>query len=385
MQSQSTNLSVEKFSHIFPHMENILQFGAYCYTVESKELQWSKGMYDILGAKQASETHANLFYKYIHKEDAEYVLTEIENSLINKQPYRLEFSITNELGIFKRIYAENFIKFNDHGDVIEYCGIIKDITENYRFKKALEQKIDQLDKSNNNLQEFVYVASHDLQEPLRKISTFSERLDTKYSEALNEDGKSYIKRIINSASNMQTLLEDLLDFSKLTFDEKKYQKLNLQHCINSVLNDLELKIEETKTTVNCAETPDIEAYTSQMRQLFANLINNSIKFRKEHEAPVIKIACNNVDHDEYPNLPLIKHKKYIKIIVEDNGIGFDQEFSERIFKIFQRLHGKAEYKGSGIGLAICKKIVDNHHGFIFATGKLTIGSSFTIILPETQS
>ncbi len=382
---QSNNLSVEKFSHIFPHMENILQFGAYCYNVETKDVQWSKGMYDILGTKYDPENTSDLFYKYIHKDEVDFVKSEIENSLTHKEPYRVEFSITNELGIFRRIYAENFIKFNDKGDVIEYCGIIKDVTENYRFKKALEQKIEQLDKSNNNLQEFVYVASHDLQEPLRKISTFTERLDSKYSESLNEDGKAYIKRITNSASNMQTLLEDLLDFSKLTFDEKKYQQLNLQSCIDSVLTDLELKIEESKTSVNCSETAEIEAYSSQIRQLFTNLINNSIKFRKEHEAPVIKIACNNINHNEYPDLPLIRNKKYIKIIVEDNGIGFDEEFSERIFKIFQRLHGKAEYKGSGIGLAICKKIVDNHHGFIFANSRVNVGSSFTIILPETQS
>jgi light-regulated signal transduction histidine kinase (bacteriophytochrome) len=343
-------------------------------------------MYHILGIKSPPQRAINsLFHKYIHKEDSEYVITEIRKSMELKQPYRLEFSITNELGIFKRIYAENFIKFNDHGDIIEYCGIVKDVTENYRFKKALEQKIEQLDKSNNNLQEFVYVASHDLQEPLRKISTFTERLESKYNQSLDDDGRSYVKRILASTASMQVLLEDLLDFSKLSFAEKKYEPLNLQNCINSVIADLELKIEESQTIIDCFKAPEIEAYPSQIRQLFSNLINNSIKFRKEHEAPMIKIACDNINHNDYPDLPLVQGKVYIKINVEDNGIGFDEEFSERIFKIFQRLHGKAEYKGSGIGLAICKKIVDNHHGFIFANGKPNVGSNFTIILPQTQS
>lgn len=383
---QANTPSVEKFSHIFPYMENILQFGTYCYTLASKEVQWSNGMYHILGIKYTPEIPlTSLFHKYIHREDAERVIQEIRQSLEMKQPYRIEFSITNEQGVFKRIYAENFIKFNDEGDMLEYCGIIKDVTENYRFKKALEQKIAQLDKSNNNLQEFVYVASHDLQEPLRKISTFTERIDSKYKEVLDEEGRSYLKRIMASTGNMQTLLEDLLDFSKLSFSEKKFEKVNLQQCINGVINDLELKIEESKTTINCSTIPDIEAYPSQIRQLFSNLINNSIKFKKEHEPPVISIACDNIDHDEFPNLPLVEGRKYVKIRVEDNGIGFDEEFSERIFKIFQRLHGKAEYKGSGIGLAICKKIVDNHHGFIFATSKPNEGSNFTIILPQTQS
>ena len=165
-------------------------------------------MYQILGIKSPPLTPAtSIFHKYIHKEDSDYVLAEIRKSIELKQPYRLEFSITNELGIFKRVYAENFIKFNDQGDIIEYCGIIKDITENYRFKKALEQKIEQLDKSNNNLQEFVYVASHDLQEPLRKISTFTERLESKHKESLDEDGRSYLKRILSSTAVSYTHLD----------------------------------------------------------------------------------------------------------------------------------------------------------------------------------
>lgn len=378
--------SVEKFAHIFPYMENILQFGTYCYTFATKELTWSNGMFQILGIKSPMATPAvSLFLKYIHREDTLQVVNEVRESFEQKQPYRLEFSITNEQGIFKRIYAENFIKFNDQGDVLEYCGIVKDITENYRFKKALEQKIEQLDKSNSSLQEFVYVASHDLQEPLRKISTFTERIDAKYKEALGEDGRSYLKRVLASTGNMQTLLEDLLDFSKLSFGEKKFEKVNLQQCINGVISDLELKIEESKTVVNCGESPDIEAFPSQIRQLFSNLINNSIKFKKEQEAPVITIACDSVNHKDYPQFPLLENKDYVRITVEDNGIGFDEEFSERIFKIFQRLHGKAEYKGSGIGLAICKKIVDNHHGFIFANSRLNEGSNFTILLPQTQS
>lgn len=377
---------VDKFTHIFQHMENILQFGAYCYTFSTRELTWSAGMYHILGIKSPLQAPGvGLFLKYIHKEDVAEVLSEVRRSYYDKQPYRLEFSITNAQGVFKRIYAENFIKFDDQGEVIEYCGIVKDITENFRFKKALEQKIEQLDKSNRNLQEFVYVASHDLQEPLRKISTFTERIDSKFRDSLNEEGQSYLRRVLTSASNMQVLLEDLLDFSKLSFSEKKFEKINLQQCINGVVSDLELKIEESQTTVQCDDAPDIEAFPSQIRQLFSNLINNSIKFRKEHEAPVIRISCAPVTTRDYPQLPLAENKNYVRIIVEDNGIGFDESFSERIFKIFQRLHGKSEYKGSGIGLAICKKIVDNHHGFIFANSRPEVGSNFTIILPETQS
>ena len=383
---KNTSFDVEKFGEFFPHIEDILQFGVYTYASNGSEITWSDGVYDLLGIERNSiSSNIENFYKFVHEEDAERLRSSVRESIASRQPYKIEFSITDGHGHFKRVYAENYMKFDSNGELVEYTGLLKNVTEKYLNKKSLELKIEQLDKSNNNLQEFVYVASHDLQEPLRKISTFSERLQDKYGHELNEEGRLYVNRILASCQGMQTLLEDLLDFSRLSFVNKTFEKVCMQDLITDVLNDLEMKIDESKAQVLCKDLPEIEVYPSQIRQLFNNLIGNSIKFRKPSEQLVINVDCHEYNFKDYPQLPLEKNMKYVKIQVKDNGIGFDQEFSQRIFMIFQRLHGKVEYQGSGIGLAICKKIVENHNGFIFADGTPGGGASFTILLPETQT
>lgn len=376
----------EKFGEIFPHMENILHCGIFSHDLKTNESFWSTGMFTILGIVPHSvESTPENFSKFVVPEDRDMVIEAGRKFRETLIPYQVEFSIIDGKGLQKRIYSENYVNAGPDGEILEYNGVIKDITESFYYKKALEQKVLQLDKSNHNLQEFVYVASHDLQEPLRKISTFTERLGSKFENMLGQEGNMYVKRILNSTNNMQVLLQDLLNFSRLSFNDRQFEQISIKETIENVLADLEIKIEETKTIVSCDNLPDIEGFPSQIKQLFNNLITNAIKFKKNHEPPVIKIACDDVNHDDYPQLPLVKNTKYVKILVEDNGIGFEQEFSERIFMIFQRLNGKAEYAGSGIGLSICKKIVDNHHGFIFANGVLDKGATFTILLPQKQS
>lgn len=376
--------NAEKFGEIFPHMENILHCGLYIHNAETGETHWSKGMYSILGLEPYSinSTFDN-FSKYILPEDKERVIALVKKSREARTAYQTEFSILNAKGIYKRIYAESRADIEDKKN--EYEGIIKDITESYFYKKALEQKVLQLDKSNQNLQEFVYIASHDLQEPLRKISTFVGRLNSKFENVLGQEGNMYVSRILRSTHNMQILLEDLLSFSRLSFSDKQFEAVFLKECLDGAINDLEIKIEETKTVITSGPLPEIEGYKTQLKQLFNNLINNAIKFRKPQEIPVIRISCSEADPASYNDLPLQKDSTYVRIIIEDNGIGFEQEFSERIFMIFQRLNGKAEYAGSGIGLSICKKIIDNHHGFIFANGVPGKGATFTILLPQKQS
>lgn len=376
----------ENFGEIFPHMENILHCGWYIYTYKTKVTHWSKGVYRILGLEPYSvESSCDNLFRFIHPEYLELVSTAMKRSKEAGKPYQLEFSITDANGLHKRIYAENYISLDENKEAREYSSVIKDITESYYYKKALEQKIAQLDKSNRNLQDFVYIASHDLQEPLRKISTFTDQLGSKFENLSLQEKDMYIRRILNSTRNMQTLLEDLLSFSRLSFNEKKFEKVAIKECIEAVLSDLEIKMEESGATVSCSNIPEIEAYPSQIKQLFSNLIGNALKFRKAGEPPVITVNCSTVTHEEYDQLPLAKDCKYLRMVVEDNGIGFEPEFSERIFMIFQRLNGKTEYSGSGVGLAICKRIVENHHGFIFATGHPDKGAAFTILLPYQQS
>lgn len=383
---EDEDFDVPKFVEFFPHMENILHFGTYYTDVKSNTVKWSPGFYKILGVEPGDiASEVKNFMDFVHPDDIEMVKQARLDSIERNKPYHIEFNIIDAKGKLKRVFAENYMKFDMEGNLVEYNGLLKDITEKYENRRMLEYQIAQLDKSNHNLQEFVYVASHDLQEPLRKISTFSDRLQTKYADVLDEEGTRYVNRIAASCRSMQTLLEDLLDFSRLSFTDKMFEEVCVRDIMNQVINDLEMKIEESEAQVVCSEMPLIEAYSSQLRQLFTNLIHNSIKFRKANEPVLIRIDCAKVFHYDYPALDMRKDKEYVRIEIEDNGIGFDQEFSEKIFQIFQRLHGKVEYSGSGIGLSICKKIVENHNGFIFAEGVLNQGAKFTILLPQNQA
>lgn len=377
---------VEKFEEFFPYMEEVFKFGSYFVNLEKNEVKWSLGMYKILAVEPGKLTsNPESFYQFIVPEDRALCIEKIKYSIENREPYEMEFSLIDALGNFKRLSAKNFLKFNAANKLISYNGLIKDITEKFMRQQELEAQIKLLDKSNQNLQEFVYVASHDLQEPLRKIAVFSDRLQSKFGPVLGTEGQNYLQRIINSGKGMQVLLEDLIDFSRLSFVEKIYTRTSLTAIVEDALHDLEMKIEESGATVAFSELPTLEVYPSQLKQLVMNLILNSIKFRKKDQPLRIEIKGKSVTYEDFPALSLQENIPYVQLDFSDNGIGFDQAFAERIFLVFQRLHGKVEYSGSGIGLSICKKIVENHNGFIFAQGESQIGATFTVLLPQNHS
>lgn len=280
------------------------------------------------------------------------------------------------------------VKTADAGDVLLFTAEKTD-TVNEELEKAhqdIEDKmtaqLEELNRSNQELEEFAYVASHDLQEPLRKISTFSGRIQSKYGDLLQNEGKMYLDRILVATEDMRTLIDNLLDFSRVIRADHTVSNVDLGAVVQDVVRDLELVIEETNTTITQGTLPKITGVSVQMKQLFTNIINNAIKFRKKDTPVHIDIQQTPVRPEELTKWNLAPEKQYFKITVTDNGIGFEEEYAERIFKIFQRLHGKAEYPGSGIGLAICKKIVDYHQGRIFAENILGQGARFTIVLPE---
>ena len=258
------------------------------------------------------------------------------------------------------------------------------VLEKEKFQKILENKVRELDRSNKELEEFAYIASHDLQEPLRKITSFSERLKEKLPSNLEPDVQLYLNRMLAATDNMRTLIDNLLEFSRTSRISEPFVGTDLNNIISEVRADLELKIEETSTKIESDTLPVIDAIPMQMRQLFTNLFTNAIKFKGEGATPEIQIKASVLSDEEKDSSHLRQNTNYYKIIVKDYGIGFDQEFSMKIFQIFQRLHGKAEYPGSGIGLAICKKIVENHSGRIFAQSEPGKGAEFIIILPESQ-
>ena len=231
------------------------------------------------------------------------------------------------------------------------------------------------------MEEFAYVASHDLQEPLRKIITFSDRLQAKYGEILGTEGKAYLSRMTVATENMRILIDNLLELSRITRNNDAFTLTDLNIIMEDARYELELKIEETAAVIEQRTLPAIVCNGTQIKQLFVNLLSNSLKFRKPNSRTFIRIDSETVTHAEKIQVGLSPILEYYKISIADNGIGFDKEYAERIFQIFQRLHGKSEYPGSGIGLAICKKIVDQHNGIISVDSRPDNGSVFTVFLP----
>ncbi len=261
--------------------------------------------------------------------------------------------------------------------------LLKDVTEIAHKQREIELRMQQLDRSNQELESFAYVASHDLQEPLRKIKSFGDRLSMKYRSLLGEEGQMYITRMGEAVKRMERLLDDLLLFSRTTRREMHFEPTDLQQTLTDVLHDLDTDRVQAQIVVP-DNLPVIEASPSQMQQLFQNILNNALKFAKANQPPVIRITCQHITGLSLSSPALLPDRAYCVIEFSDDGIGFEQENAERIFTIFQRLHGRSEYSGSGIGLAICKKIVDNYGGLISARGETGIGAVFTIILPFKQ-
>lgn len=249
-----------------------------------------------------------------------------------------------------------------------------EINERKNAQEALATYARELERSNQELQSFAYVASHDLQEPLRKIKAFSDRLLSLYDSDIDERGLDYLARMQNAADRMQQLIMDLLAYSRVTTQAKPFTAVDLHETVTAVLTDLEMIVEESGAEVYVGDLPRIEADATQMRQLFQNLISNAIKFRQMGVWPVIHID-SVIDSDA----------GIVQIAVRDNGIGFEEKYLDRIFSVFQRLHGRHEYEGTGVGLAICRKIVDRHQGTITAKSELGKGATFLIRLPLRQS
>ncbi|WP_207512984.1 hybrid sensor histidine kinase/response regulator [Longitalea luteola] len=257
-----------------------------------------------------------------------------------------------------------------------------DVAEQRKYARKLEDMNRELIKINEELTSFAYVSSHDLQEPLRKIQMFSKRILEKEINSLSEEGKNFFLRMDNAANRMQLLINDLLTYSRTNTSQKQFQKTSLNDLIMDVKQELYERIMATDTIIECEPLPELEIIPFQFKQLFTNLLANSIKFAKPGERPHISITSSLVDGSQINYPTADKEKRYWHIAFADRGTGFDPQFNEQIFGLFQRLHGRKEYEGTGIGLAIAKKVVENHNGIITAEGKENAGATIHIYLPE---
>lgn len=268
---------------------------------------------------------------------------------------------------------------DEAGAPVRIMGIVRDITEQKEAKEALERHAHDLARSNEELEQFAYVASHDLQEPLRKIRAFGALLAEEKQESLDEEGRQYIDFMTDAAARMQTLVSDLLALSRVTTAAQPFEDLALDAVFDTVLSDLSVTLQEADGRVDVAAAPTVEADRTQMEQLFRNLIGNALKFRKPGVPP--RVTVRMADEAEPLNaVPGPAHT----IVVSDNGIGFEPAQGAKLFQPFKRLHARQHYEGAGIGLAICEKIVLRHHGRITASATPGEGATFTVTLPRRQ-
>ncbi|HVF87129.1 MAG TPA: PAS domain S-box protein [Pyrinomonadaceae bacterium] len=258
-----------------------------------------------------------------------------------------------------------------------------DVTERRIAEEKLKDFSVKLQQSNRELQDFASVASHDLQEPLRKVQAFGDRLKTKCGAALGDEGRDYIERMQSAARRMQNLINDLLTFSRVATKAQPFVRVDLAEVARGVLSDLEVRVEETGARVEVGEMMHIDADPLQMRQLLQNLLGNALKFRRLEEPPVVSVHCQPASHptDEHSHAASAPGSELCQIVVSDNGIGFDEKYLDRIFTVFQRLHGRHEYEGTGVGLAVCRRIAERHGGSITARSAPGEGATFLVTLP----
>lgn len=380
--------SLTDYKDMMQKNEIFLKYGTWESDPSGENISWTDGMYAIFGYgdddRASLRVNADLYRKHMNRDEDRRNPAEVAKFLVNKHEYHIEFQIRDKNGIHKILSTYAKIIRDAHDKIERIIGTTRDVTEIREKERMLEDKIGQLNRSNKELEEFAYIASHDLQEPLRKISTFIQRLQNKLSDVMDDDSKLFISRIQGSADNMRNLIDNLLEFSRISRSSHPFEKTDLSAIVATVISEMELSIEESQAILEVDTLPVIDAIPSQMLQVFHNLFNNAIKFRRKDVAPVISVKMGEVTHEEKQQQQLAVSKEYYKIIVADNGIGFDEAYSEKIFQLFQRLHGKYEYPGTGIGLSICKKIVTSHGGQLYATSTPGEGSSFFIILPKSS-
>jgi len=380
---KKTNDELKFLNHSFNNAEKIAGFGHWKYNLETKKYTFSDNYYRLMGVEpQEFQSNLQNAMNFVHPEDAERVLQVHQQSIIDKQPTSLLLRYILKTGEIRHIMSVGSFTENSLGQVVK-VGVNYDITEQYTKTLELEDSNKHLKAINSELESFNNIVSHDLQEPLRKIQMFISRLREKEAATLSDQGNEYFSKINQAANRMQALMIDLVNYTRTIKGDKVFVKTNLNKILEQVQSDLSQNIEETRTEIVMKNLPTIQAIPFQLEQLFINLISNSIKYCSEDKNPKISIFTEKITIKDDDAEFLISDNKYHKIVVSDNGIGFKQEYAERIFMLFQRLETDTKYSGTGIGLAICKKIIENHNGFIKAESKPGQGTKFKIYLPKS--
>lgn len=364
---------------IFEHTEQIADISNWCW---DNRITYSKNQYRLLGCEPDEfEPTIENFITYVHPDDRQIVMDWNQEALSGSVTSSIYFHVTRKDGALRYFKSIGKAITDNYGKTF-VIGVNADVTEQYRKEKMIEEKIADLEKSNKELFAFNHIASHDLQEPLRKVHIFISRIREKDFEAFPENIKEYFSGIERAVARMQRFIEDLLLYSRTSNVEKIFELTDLNTVLENCKQELSQQIEEKKAIIKSTSgLPTITVIPFQIHELFNNIISNSLKYSKTDIAPVVSIDSNIVSAKDLPELLANQNSKYYKISISDNGIGFEQEYAENIFTLFYRLHNKTDYSGTGVGLAICKLIVDNHKGIIQAEGVPNVGTTIIFYLP----
>ncbi len=366
--------------------EQAFHFGSWEKNLQTGELICSEGLYELMGHLPETMNHNcedyTSFFTFLDKRDNEMVSQTVQEAIKNHQPFRLEHRVLTQSGKKKVLMVVGRPVLNEQGMVSLLVGSIADITILRQYEHDLRLKIEELQRSNSELEQFAYAASHDLQEPLRKISAFVGRLRNKLGDELEEEAEDYMRRTLQAIDRMKSLIDALLLLSRVTRQGNVRESVPLNQIVQEVLEDLDAQVLEKQACIEMDELPVVDAVPVQMRQLFYNLLSNALKFTDSSRTPHIQIKVRPLPLEETQSQLLSPHFQWTEISVNDNGIGFEPQYKERIFQVFQRLNGRSEYEGTGIGLALCRKIVEFIGGTITAESQPGQGTRFVFYLPS---
>jgi PAS domain S-box-containing protein len=372
---ETFHLVTESMDDVFwmstPGMEKMI------YINPAYERVWGKTRKSLYEAPKS-------FLNDIHPGDKDMVSAGLQEH--EKVEWSFEYRIVRADGSIRWIHNRGFPLWNEQRQLKLIAGMASDITERKAMEEEISQYVEELERSNKELEDFAYVSSHDLQEPLRKIQTFSGRLADKFIDKLGEDGRDYLERMNRAATRMRRLLDALLTYSRITTKASPFDPVRIEEIIREAVSNLGGLIEKTGGSVNAEGISlCIEADPIQMLQLLQNLIGNGLKFHRPDVPPVVRIDAQLVQASRKHAGVRPVSPKTCRIMVTDNGIGFDAKYLDRVFEPFQRLRGRFEYEGTGMGLAICRKIVERHEGDITAKSNPGEGSTFIVTLPLKQA
>lgn len=346
--------------------------GIWDWDLASEQHHWSRRYFDLLGLKPGEiEPSREAFASLVHPEDLPAIDAAMRRHIKTREPLRVRHRMRHADGHWVHVRSRGQAIWDENGRAIRVAGSVEDISNRVRAEQQLREQAEELQRTNAELERYAFVASHDLQEPLRKIAAFGEMLQRGYADKLDDRGRNIVEVMIDGATRMQQLIRDLLRYSKSSNAEMDIQPVDVAALIDDVERDLEMAIEESGASIVRRDLPVVRGDPVLLRQLFQNLVGNSIRYCGDTE-PYVELSSEHVERDG---------SAFWQIAVKDRGIGFSPEHAEKIFEIFQRLHSRTEYPGTGIGLALCHRIVERHGGVIRADGKPGEGACFHIELP----